>query len=283
MLKEFKFYLEQEGKRVNTVKSYIQHTQGFLKWYNESFGMEFSKLYRQNVLEFKSYLQNIKKQDAKTINAKLIALSKFNEFLLDKMQNDIVISKRDYIKVQNEFASPATVCKKEVEAFRQQILENESKRDYAIVTIMAYAGLRISEVLNLKIQDIDLVGAEITVKQGKGNKQRVVYANDTIIYAVKEHLKELNIHSEYAFVSNRNKPLDRTVVNRLFNKHSEKITPHVLRHFWCSNALEKGYSVHEVANQAGHSNIHTTLLYMNPTREEMKRKANLLLFIGNVI
>ena len=52
--------------------------------------------------------------------------------------------------------------------------------------------------------------------------------------------------------------------------------PHTLRHFFCSNALESGYDINEVANQAGHSNIHTTLLYTNPTREKMKEKANRL-------
>lgn len=62
----------------------------------------------------------------------------------------------------------------------------------------------------------------------------------------------------------------------MFKKYSDKITPHTLRHFYCSNALESGYSVHEVANQAGHSNIHTTLLYTNPTKEKMKDKAELL-------
>ncbi len=55
IIDEFKSYLEQEGKSVYTLKSYIQHLQGYLNWYNESFGMEFIKLYKQNVLEFKNY------------------------------------------------------------------------------------------------------------------------------------------------------------------------------------------------------------------------------------
>ncbi len=49
----------------------------------------------------------------------------------------------------------------------------------------------------------------------------------------------------------------------------KEISPHDLRHFFCSHALESGLSVHEVAKQAGHSNIHTTLLYINPTKEEL--------------
>ncbi|NMB95039.1 MAG: site-specific integrase, partial [Clostridiaceae bacterium] len=55
-----------------------------------------------------------------------------------------------------------------------------------------------------------------------------------------------------------------------------KITPHQLRHFFCTNALENGFAVHEVANLAGHSSIQTTLIYTNPSREKMKGKLELL-------
>ncbi|WP_461176460.1 site-specific integrase [Virgibacillus ainsalahensis] len=62
----------------------------------------------------------------------------------------------------------------------------------------------------------------------------------------------------------------REVESSTFQQYSKevdkKITRHVLRHFFCSNAINKGMSIHEVANQAGHSNIHTTLMYTNPTK-----------------
>jgi integrase/recombinase XerD len=55
------------------------------------------------------------------------------------------------------------------------------------------------------------------------------------------------------------------------------ITPHQLRHFFCTNAIEKGFSIHEVANQAGHSNVHTTtLIYTNPNQFQLKNKMELL-------
>ncbi|KEH84578.1 phage integrase family protein (plasmid) [Clostridium novyi A str. NCTC 538] len=278
MLDKFKEFLKSEGKSINTIKSYVQHMNGYFNWYANSFGDNPEKLYRQNILDYKGYLQTVKKQSAKTINAKIAALIKYNEFLQEvNIQDDIVISKRDNIKVQEKFASPSIVCKDEVEEFRQKILKEKGNRDYAIVTIMAYAGLRISEVLNLKLNDVDLVGKEIKVTSGKGNKERIVYINSKIINSIKEYLKEKkDSNLDYLFVSNQGNRIDRTVINKLFNKYSSKITPHTLRHFYCSVALEAGYSIHEVANQAGHSNIHTTLLYTNPTMEAMKKKAELL-------
>lgn len=278
MLKHFEGRLREEGKSENTIKSYILHIKHYMKFYDDSYGSELKQLYRQNILDYKSYLLNIERVNAKTINAKLSALIKFNEFLIDnKIQNDIVVSKKDNIKIQNEVASLATVSLSDVEQFRQNVLENEGNRNYAIVTIMAYAGLRISEVLALKMNDINFTSQELIVKDGKGNKQRIVFIGDKIINSIKEYIKKRKAtEEEYLFISNKDNKIDRTVINKMFNKYSDKITPHTLRHFYCSHALENGYSVHEVANQAGHSNIHTTLLYTNPTREQIKSKASLL-------
>ncbi len=142
------------------------------------------------------------------------------------------------------------------------------------MVFLAYTGLRISEALNIKMDDFDLDGKECIIRTGKGDKQRSVMLNSKVITAVKEYLKvRSNIStangSNYLFVSRKNKKLDRTTVNRIFKKYSNSITPHQLRHFFCTNALEKGMLAHEVANQAGHSNIHTTLLYTNPDKKKL--------------
>ncbi|SHH42276.1 tyrosine-type recombinase/integrase [Tepidibacter thalassicus] len=277
MLSVFEKFLKNEGKSENTIKSYIRHIKLYLKWFEDSFGSEFKKLYRENVLDYKSFLKNIKKDSAKTINVKLAALTKFNEFLIEQnIQNDIVVSKKDNIKIQSQGTNPTDINKTDVEKFRQIVLEKGSKRDYAIITLLAYSGLRISEALNLKLDDVNLAAKEILVRSGKGDKQRIVYINDKIVNAIKSYIRERNSESSYLFVSRQSDKLNRTRVNQVFNKFSDKITPHKLRHFWCTHALECGYSVHEVANQAGHSNIHTTLIYTNPSKEKMKEKANLL-------
>lgn len=164
-----------------------------------------------------------------------------------------------------------------MEAFRQRVLVGNGKRDHAIVTILAYAGLRISECLALYPEDVSLTAREITVRHGKGDKTRGIFIGDKVVNAVREYIKERpDTGSPYLFISHRGGPLSRGQVNRIFNAYSDTITLHTLRHFYCSAAIEAGYSINEVANQAGHSNVHTTLLYTNPTREKMKEKANLL-------
>lgn len=148
-------------------------------------------MYRPNVLDYISDMRTLKKYSPRSVNNHLSALLCYNEFLIQSgIQTEMMVLHADFMKVQLQYASPSTVDKKDVEAFRQKLLEKGNKRNYAIVTLYAYTGLRRSECVGLR--------------------------------------------------------------------------------------LENGYTIHEVANQAGHSNVQTTLIYSNPTAKEMKEKANKL-------
>lgn len=276
MLKGFKRELELEGKSISTINGYSRNIKQYFDWYSKTYNKEFNRLYRVNVLDFISHLKN-GELNPKTINHKISSLIKFNEFLVEEgIQDDMVVSKKDMLKIQQSIANPTDVTIEEVEGFRQTILEQEGLRNYTIVTILSYAGLRISECLNLKMNDVNIKDRTILVKDGKGNKYRVVYMSSKVENALNEYLEEVQEGQEYLFVSNRGNKLDRTVINKMFNKYSDRITPHSLRHFFCTRALENGLEIHEVANQAGHSNIYTTLQYTNPSIEEMKKKMSRL-------
>lgn len=281
-LDKFKEYLQKDGKSENTIKSYIININEYIKWFGDSYGLEVTKLYRENVLEYKSYLLNIKKYkgknlNARTINAKLSSLGAMNRFLIEEyIQQDLVINNKDTIKVQQEYANPCTIEKKDVEVFRQKILEAGDKRLYALATLMSYSGLRISEALNIKLFDVNFQAKEIIVRKGKGNKQRIVYINTKIAEALRAYIKVRRNDGEFLFVSRESENLSRSVVNREFKKYSKIITPHLLRHYYCSHALDMGYSIADVAYQAGHRDTRTTLLYTNPSRAKLKEMAELL-------
>lgn len=107
------------------------------------------------------------------------------------MQPDnLVISKADFIKIQENSINPTEVTREDVERFRQGILQSEGThaiRNYTIVTVMMYTGLRISEVLRLKRTDVNTVSGEIRVTDGKGEKQRIVVMNSKVIEAINEY------------------------------------------------------------------------------------------------
>lgn len=275
----FAEYLREMGCAENTIKTYLQHLSDYGKWYGQSFGEPApNALLRPTVLDYRSYLSVQRKLKAPSINAHLSALRSFNEYLIVKeVQKKMTIEKRDYRKCQVEYASPSKISREQVEQLRQRILVNNGVWDYAVVTLMAYAGLRVSEACNAKLEDLDLVAGELRITNGKGSKSRIVYLNEKILNALREYLKVRPQTSEpYLFISREGGALDRTNFNKLLKRHSESITPHSLRHFYCSNALEHGMTMAEVANQAGHSNVRTTLRYTNPTVQAMKERLNQL-------
>ena len=285
-MEEYRAYLEALGRSSNTIETYLLAVQGYQKWYRESFGAEPEQLYRPNILDYKSYLLNVRKLKEESVNAKLAALMSYNKFLIASgKQEGLAIDKdADYIPVQTAYASPSIISQSDVDAFRQTILSSGKdfrQRDYAMITLLAYAGLRDSEMVGLLLSDVDLTGRELVVRKGKGGKKRIVYLGDKVIHAVREYLsfrkKQRYADSPYLFVSRQAPKLHRSRVNQICAQYSQVITPHLLRHFFCSHSLETGaYTIAELANQAGHANIRTTLRYTNPSIQKMKEKANKL-------
>lgn len=284
-LTNFENYLLDNAFSPNTVKGYICDLKLFATW-EDNQNKDLDTLSRQDIIGYKDYLKNIKRQDSKTVNHKLSSLKKYNEYLIDiDAMDTIVIIKKDMFKVQTEFANPTDITKDDVKKFFSDIKNDKNNktaiRDFAIVYLLAYTGIRISECLNIQYDDLDLTEQEVIIT-GKGNKQRVVYLNDNVCAVLKEYLDTNRtathygqyVKSKYVFISNRSEKLTTSRVNQIFDKYNNKIHPHSLRHWFCTNALESGMLLHEIANQAGHANIQITMRYTNPTKQTLKNKMN---------
>lgn len=288
LIRDFKQKMYLDGKSERTIEVYGNSVKEFFGWFQESYGnVEFKKLYRENILEYKSYLKNVKKSlhsgnnlCPKSINSKLSALICFNELM---EPDNIVVSKKDLIKIQTEIVSPTSITKKEIEEFRQIVLQSDgcaARRNFAIVTILAYAGLRISEYLSIRKTDICLESSQLKIADGKGEKARAVIIGSKIISAVREYQKTDHVESEWLFHNSRGEKLNQTTLNRVFRLCCPEgchITPHTLRHFYAINAVSSGvFTIPEIANQMGHSSIKTTMRYMNPNLDEIKKKIEML-------
>lgn len=273
----------------NTAKGYCNDIKLYACWCenenNDNKTLDF--LTRERIIEYKDYLKRVDRADAKTINHKLSSLKKYNEFLLNEHKmNSLVIIKKDMCKIQTEFANPTTITNEDVSEFLENIKNDKrytSQRDYAICFLLAYTGLRISECLSIQFDDIDWRNQELTIT-GKGNKQRIVYLSDKVCKVLNDYLKNNrtkenygdNIKSNYLFISQRSEKLTTQRMNQIFDDYNTKIHPHSLRHYFCTHALESDMNIHEIANQAGHSSIQTTMRYTNPTKEAMRSKMNRL-------
>lgn len=305
ILDKFVKYLENEAKSKNTIDSYVRHIKAFFEFMQIE-EAEFDKLKRVSILEYKSYLMNIKKCKPKTVNAKLSAISTFNKFLIEEnVVSEMLISKKDLIKIQEQYVNPTTITEADVTSFRNRILNQKNKRaskrkedvkykhsdkfhdfktirDYCIATFLAYGGLRISECLDLQLSDFEstlpngdkfVQTNRVIVRNGKGEKAREFIMLDQLVEPLKEYLKVRNSDSPYLFYSRENDKLDRSTVNKLFNDNSDNITPHTLRHFLASWLINvKGFSVGEAMYITGHKDVRTLMIYTNPNEDQLREK-----------
>ena len=278
LLAGFSEYLQTEDFSDRTIESYTGCVSRYLKWCQESYGDVTDQLYRENILDFKSYMVNIAKYLPPTINQYICSLVCFNDYLVKiRHQAEMAVRGKDRIKIQTDQTNPNDLESADIERFRQQILEGQGTRDHTIVTVMAYGGLRVSEVISIFEHDINFQSGELLVRSGKGDKSRVVYINDRIINAVREYIKERQSDSPYLFVSRQGDKLVRSRINQIFNQYSDMMTPHKCRHFYCSQAQNvAGYSIAETAQQAGHASPRTTLRYSHPSKKDIINKANKL-------
>lgn len=291
MLDKFIKYMKNEGMTKNTYQSYASDVKLFQNYYEDSYGEKLENLTHSDISMYKSYLlkQNMV---ASTVNRKLSSLKLYNQFLIEQnIQSDIVIKEKDFIKIQKPMVKkklPTDNDIKKLKHFTSKDKKNP-KRDFCFICLLIYGGLRESEIIKLKVTDIRLEDRFINVI-GKGNKFRQVIINNSMYDALQDYLEErtaMNIKNPYLFVGQKNRntlePLNRNFCNRQLNKYKEickidgKLNPHLLRDFFCSNALHNaGYTIEQVANQAGHSSLNTTRIYLHTEDEDLLTLSNRL-------
>ncbi len=158
---------------------------------------------------------------------------------------------------------------------------NISKRDRAILEVLYATGMRVSELVNLKLKDLYLDIGFIKCK-GKGNKERLLPLNEISKKKLKEYLEIYrsqilkNKTSEYLFINNRGKPLSRQSVWKMIKRYAQKaginkkITPHTLRHSIATHLLEQGANLRFVQEILGHRSLATTQIYTHINKMKLK-------------
>ena len=154
-------------------------------------------------------------------------------------------------------------------------------RDTAMLELLYAAGLRVSELVNLKLQDINLEAGFVRVL-GKGSKERVVpiglHAKEKLMYYLENSRKILlkNQASPYLFVARATKPITRQGFWKLLRRYAseahlnKRISPHSLRHSFATHLLEGGADLRAVQVMLGHVDISTTQIYTHLTRKHLK-------------
>ena len=162
------------------------------------------------------------------------------------------------------------------------VLRPKGLRDAAMLELLYAAGLRVSELVHLKLQDVNLEAGFVRAF-GKGSKERVVPVGSQARGKISEYLKTArpillkNLVSPYLFVAHAGKPMTRQGFWKLLKKYAllagieKDITPHSFRHSFASHLLEGGADLRAVQLMLGHVDISTTQIYTHVARDHLKK------------
>jgi len=156
------------------------------------------------------------------------------------------------------------------------------KRDKAMLELLYATGLRVSELVGLKYQDINLERGFLIVI-GKGSKERVVPIGESAAASVKEYLDDArralldSADSDYLFISSKHKGITRQMFWERIKYYATKagvartVSPHTLRHSFATHLLDNGADLRAVQAMLGHADISTTQIYTYVSRERLKK------------
>jgi len=276
-------YLKTE-RRVssNTLSAYAHDLMEFINYLSEKKIIDAQNADELQIMEYLTH-RRAKGVSASTIARNLSAIRSLFRFLVqegfsDKQPTEIV----DRPRVRRPI--PKTLKLEQVDALLKVLDSLDSPigmRDAAMVELMYASGLRVSELVNLRLNQIDLNANYIRVL-GKGSKERIIPFHDFASKRISSYLTHarpallgLN-NSPFLFVTSRKKPLSRLrfwqILKSLASKAGidpEEVHPHIIRHSFASHLLSRGADLRIIQTLLGHSDISTTQIYTHIQRERL--------------
>lgn len=283
LLKDYEYYLKREkGLSQNTIMAYLRDLEqyrSFLEKYHSIKNVR--KIEKKHVEAYLKTLKN-KQLSSKSSSRKLTAIKGFHQFLYIEKETDnnpaIEIESPKTIKTLPQVLSVDEVVKL-LEAIQGD--DPLALRNQALLELIYGSGLRVSELLDLKIQDIHLTTGHVRVI-GKGNKEREVPLGELSIIALRQYLtkarNKLTINStvDYLFVNQYGQRLSRQGFFKLLKKLAQnaginkEVSPHTLRHSFATHLLEAGVDLRTLQSLLGHEDIQTTQIYTHISQKHLK-------------
>ena len=231
--------------------------------------------------DIKDYLSSLNESD-RSIAHTITAFKSFYKFLLiNKKISESPMALVSSPKLSKKI--PKVLNQSEVEKLLNIKLENEfDYRNKAMLELMYACGLRVSEIVELKLNDIDLINNSVKVL-GKGSKERIIPIGDYATEALKiylEHYRSIllkNKISDYLFINNQGNKISRVGFFKMLKKLSLKegikkdFSPHTLRHSFATHLLDNGADLRIIQELLGHESISTTQIYTHISKENIRK------------
>lgn len=251
---EYLTKLELKGYALNTCKVYINMFEQFINFYSY---IEIHNLGEKNIRDYLKQIIHDGKSNS-YINQSINSIKFYYEVVLG-MPNRFYSIERPIKKEK----LPTVLSKQEIIT----MIDNTSNLKHkCIISLLYSAGLRKSELLNLKISDIDSKRMVIIVKQSKGNTDRLTLLSNTILNNLRKYYKIFNPKT-YLFENPNGSQYSRTSIDKIVKKAAHKsnilknVTPQTLRHSFATHLLENGVNLRYIQNILGHKSSKTTEIY----------------------
>jgi len=268
------YLLVDKGLSNNTVKAYEADISSFFQWLDNE-DLKYKNLQEDHINQYISFLFQ-RKMRSSSVNRKISSIKSFyiflvkRNFLKNSPLNDLVTPKQE--KYLPESMSEAEVDKLLNSPDVTNKIEN---RDKAMIEMLYATGMRISELVNLKITDVDMKRCVVKVF-GKGSKERLVPFGETALDSLKSYLNDREqSSSKEIFLSNRGKKMTRVAfwqrvkIYLIRENLKNSISPHTLRHAFATHLLNRGADLRSVQLLLGHSDLSTTQIYTHIAKQRL--------------
>ena len=268
----YKQYLRRRNLSAHTIKNYLHRLQLFVIWVAipvESVSLADIKRYIDVLLD--------EGLTAQTINAHLIAIRRFYNYLIDEENSSLLNPVKKGLSLRIPSPLPRHVQTANVIHFFESV---KKPRDKAIFMLMLRCGLRVNEVANLTLNSIDYSRSQIVVRDGKGNKDRVVYISNDAASALAGYLKKRQITKEQGVFLvekgvHRGKPISVRGIQKRIEYYAKKsgvsISCHQLRHTMATQLLNADAALVTIQDLLGHSRVKTTQRYCRLSNNKAQR------------
>ncbi len=284
--KQFVNYLRLEkALSENTVFNYLFDLRKFFRFIEEKHNIKDIKCINDKIIEaYIYYLRNLKSKkgdfySSKSINRYISSLKSFFKYLLNEKYieanpTDII----DTPKMSRNLPEVLTIQEIDNMFSKAGISDKYECRDRAIMETMYASGLRVSELINLKINDIYRSDGILRIF-GKGAKERIVPIGSSALKFISIYLEKSRPYfnkpysDDFVFLNFRGRCLSRMAVWNIITKYSKlasikkDIHPHILRHSFATHLLEGGADIRIIQEMLGHSDISTTQIYTHIDRD----------------
>ena len=245
-----------------TITTYVFCIQSFMKFCKK----DLKQVTKNDIKRFiDHYIDNARAGN--TINVNLNAL----KFLFEEILNKKLTLKIKYSKVPKTM--PIFLTKDEVKRLFEAT-KNEKHR--LILELLYSAGLRVSEIVNLKVEDFEFERSVGWVRNGKGNKDRPFIIAQLLDPKLKAYIKLNNLsYNSYLFMGNNGNKYGVRSIQEIIKKSAKlagiikNIHPHSLRHSYATHLIENGYDVNSIQSLLGHNSVETTMMYVHMVSPKM--------------